>query len=82
MEGINFGLASYYRLMGEKQTAVAICSAVVDQVCRGLQFRTPEAITAVAHLPGVPLPAGDGDLGPLGDRHGLVRDPELLSRFS
>ena len=46
--GINFGLASYYRLMGEKQTAEAICSAVVDQVyAGGLQFRTPEAITAV-----------------------------------
>ncbi len=46
--GINFGLASYYRLMGDKQTAEAICSAVVTQVyCGGLQFRTPEAITAV-----------------------------------
>ena len=46
--GINFGLASYYRLMGEKTTAEAICMAVVDQVYRGgLQFRTPEAITAV-----------------------------------
>ncbi|WP_413439908.1 GH116 family glycosyl hydrolase [Synechococcus sp. MIT S1220] len=46
--GINFGLASYYRLMGEKKTAEAICSAVVDQVYSGgLQFRTPEAITAV-----------------------------------
>ena len=46
--GINFGIASYYRLMGEKQTAEAICSAVVEQVYGGgLQFRTPEAITAV-----------------------------------
>ena len=46
--GINFGLASYYRLMGEKDTAEAICSAVVNQVYSGgLQFRTPEAITAV-----------------------------------
>ena len=46
--GINFGLASYYRLMGDKATAEAICSAVVDQVyAGGLQFRTPEAITAV-----------------------------------
>ena len=45
--GINFGLASYYRLMGEKQTAEAICTAVVNQVYSGgLQFRTPEAITA------------------------------------
>ncbi|MEC7896633.1 MAG: GH116 family glycosyl hydrolase, partial [Cyanobacteriota bacterium] len=39
---------SYYRLMGEGQTAEAICSAVVEQVYSGgLQFRTPEAITAV-----------------------------------
>ena len=46
--GINFGLASYYRLMGESKTALAICSAVVGQVYSGgLQFRTPEAITAV-----------------------------------
>ncbi|WP_028952445.1 GH116 family glycosyl hydrolase [Synechococcus sp. CC9616] len=46
--GINFGLASYYRLMGEKDTAEAICSSVVNQVYSGgLQFRTPEAITAV-----------------------------------
>ncbi|QEY31958.1 bile acid beta-glucosidase [Synechococcus sp. RSCCF101] len=45
--GINFGLAAYYRLMGEGSTAEAICSAVVDQVYSGgLQFRTPEAITA------------------------------------
>ena len=46
--GINFGIASYYQLMGEGQTAEAICSAVVHQVYSGgLQFRTPEAITAV-----------------------------------
>ena len=46
--GINFGLASYYRLMGDTKTALAICSAVVGQVYSGgLQFRTPEAITAV-----------------------------------
>ena len=46
--GINFGIASYFRLMGEGQTAEAICSAVVEQVYSGgLQFRTPEAITAV-----------------------------------
>ncbi|MEB3333982.1 MAG: GH116 family glycosyl hydrolase [Cyanobacteriota bacterium] len=45
--GINFGLAAYYRLMGETTTALAITSAVVDQVYSGgLQFRTPEAITA------------------------------------
>ena len=46
--GINFGLAAYYRLMGETDTALAICEAVVKQVYEGgLQFRTPEAITAV-----------------------------------
>ena len=33
--GINFGIASYFRLMGEGQTAEAICSAVVDQVYSG-----------------------------------------------
>jgi non-lysosomal glucosylceramidase len=46
--GINFGLAAYYRLMGESSTAFAITGAVVEQVYSGgLQFRTPEAITAV-----------------------------------
>lgn len=46
--GINFGLAAYYRLMGDTDTALAICTAVVGQVYGGgLQFRTPEAITAV-----------------------------------
>ncbi len=46
--GINFGLAAYYRLMGESTTAFAITGAVVGQVYGGgLQFRTPEAITAV-----------------------------------
>jgi len=46
--GINFGLAAYYRLMGETATAFAITGAVVEQVYDGgLQFRTPEAITAV-----------------------------------
>ena len=46
--GINFGLAAYYRLMGERDTAFAITGAVVEQVYGGgLQFRTPEAITAV-----------------------------------
>jgi non-lysosomal glucosylceramidase len=46
--GINFGLAAYYRLMGDTTTALAITSAVVEQVYTGgLQFRTPEAITAV-----------------------------------
>ena len=45
--GINFGLAAYYHLMGEEATATAICSAVIAQVYGGgLQFRTPEAITA------------------------------------
>ncbi|MFN6132979.1 MAG: GH116 family glycosyl hydrolase [Synechococcaceae cyanobacterium] len=46
--GINFGLAAYFRLMGETKTALAITGAVVEQVyAGGLQFRTPEAITAV-----------------------------------
>lgn len=46
--GINFGLAAYYRLMGDGETAEAICLAVVHQVyAGGLQFRTPEAITGV-----------------------------------
>lgn len=45
--GINFGLAAYYRLMGQSGTAFAITGAVVRQVYEGgLQFRTPEAITA------------------------------------
>ncbi len=45
--GINFGLAAYYRLMGQSDTAFAISEAVVHQVYEGgLQFRTPEAITA------------------------------------
>ncbi len=46
--GINFGLAAYYRLMDQGDTALAICGAVVEQVYGGgLQFRTPEAITGV-----------------------------------
>lgn len=46
--GINFGLAAYYRLMDETGTALSITGAVVEQVyAGGLQFRTPEAITAV-----------------------------------
>jgi non-lysosomal glucosylceramidase len=46
--GINFGLAAYYRLMGDTSTAFAITGAVVEQVYSGgLQFRTPEAITGV-----------------------------------
>ncbi|BEV35711.1 GH116 family glycosyl hydrolase [Synechococcus sp. M16CYN] len=44
--GINFGVASYFRLMGQGSTASAITRAVVHQVYSGgLQFRTPEAIT-------------------------------------
>ena len=44
--GINFGLAAYYRLMGETNTALAITQAVVNQVyAGGMQFRTPEALT-------------------------------------
>jgi non-lysosomal glucosylceramidase len=45
--GINFGLAAYYRLMQDTPTALAICNAVVKQVYEGgMQFRTPEALTA------------------------------------
>ena len=45
--GINFGLAAYYRLMKDSNTALAICNAVVNQVYNGgMQFRTPEALTA------------------------------------
>ena len=44
--GINFGLAAYYRLMGETNTAWPSPKAVVNQVyAGGMQFRTPEALT-------------------------------------
>jgi non-lysosomal glucosylceramidase len=46
--GINFGLAAFLVQMGMKDEAFRTVYAVVQQVYdNGLQFRTPEAITAV-----------------------------------
>ncbi|NMG05774.1 bile acid beta-glucosidase [Brasilonema sp. UFV-L1] len=46
--GINFGLAAILVQMGMKDEAFRIAHAVVQQIYdNGLQFRTPEAITAV-----------------------------------
>ncbi|MDB9313813.1 GH116 family glycosyl hydrolase [Spirulina sp. CS-785/01] len=46
--GINFGLAAYMILMGMQEEAMKVTEAVVKQIYEnGLQFRTPEAITAV-----------------------------------
>ncbi|MEL6246577.1 MAG: GH116 family glycosyl hydrolase [Cyanobacteria bacterium J06627_15] len=46
--GINFGLAAFLAQMGYPERALEITEAVVQQVYRyGLQFRTPEAITAL-----------------------------------
>jgi non-lysosomal glucosylceramidase len=45
--GINFGLATFLLQMGLKAEALQLTEAVVRQVYdNGLQFRTPEAITA------------------------------------
>jgi non-lysosomal glucosylceramidase len=45
--GINFGLAAFMVQMGMQKEAFEITEAVVQQVYdHGLQFRTPEAITA------------------------------------
>ncbi|MCU0548945.1 MAG: GH116 family glycosyl hydrolase [Leptolyngbya sp. Prado105] len=45
--GINFGLAAFMMQMGMRSEAWAITESVVQQVYQhGLQFRTPEAITA------------------------------------
>ncbi|HEY9752016.1 MAG TPA: GH116 family glycosyl hydrolase [Coleofasciculaceae cyanobacterium] len=45
--GINFGLAAFLVQMGMKAEAMQITAAVVRQIYdNGLQFRTPEAITA------------------------------------
>ena len=45
--GINFGLAAFMVQMGMKDEAFQMAEAVVGQVYdNGLQFRTPEAITA------------------------------------
>ncbi|MEO1506058.1 MAG: GH116 family glycosyl hydrolase [Cyanobacteria bacterium J06633_23] len=46
--GINFGLAAFLAQMGKRDQAMAITEAVVRQIYdHGLQFRTPEAITAM-----------------------------------
>ncbi len=46
--GINFGLAAFLIQQGMKEEAFRLTEAVVRQVYEnGLQFRTPEAITAV-----------------------------------
>jgi non-lysosomal glucosylceramidase len=45
--GINFGLAAFMIQMGMKDEAFQLTEAVVQQIYNnGLQFRTPEAITA------------------------------------
>ncbi|MBF2073782.1 MAG: bile acid beta-glucosidase [Synechococcales cyanobacterium C42_A2020_086] len=45
--GINFGLAAFLLQMGLRQEALRLTEAVVRQIYdNGLQFRTPEAITA------------------------------------
>jgi non-lysosomal glucosylceramidase len=45
--GINFGLAAFLVQMGMKDEALKLTQAVVQQIYdNGLQFRTPEAITA------------------------------------
>lgn len=46
--GINFGLAAFFIQMGMKAEALELTEVVVKQIYEhGLQFRTPEAITAV-----------------------------------
>ena len=46
--GINFGLATFFAQMGRVDEAWSITEAVVHQIYTyGLQFRTPEAITAL-----------------------------------
>lgn len=46
--GINFGLAAFFAQMGQVDRAFEVTEAVVQQVYTyGLQFRTPEAITAL-----------------------------------
>lgn len=46
--GINFGLAAFLVQMGKSTEALTLTEVVVQQIYdNGLQFRTPEAITAV-----------------------------------
>lgn len=45
--GINFGLSAFLLQMGMKEEGLKLASAIVSQTyTNGLQFRTPEAITA------------------------------------
>lgn len=45
--GINFGLAAFLLQMGKKNEAFQLAQTVIDRLYEnGLQFRTPEAITA------------------------------------
>jgi non-lysosomal glucosylceramidase len=45
--GINFGIAAFLAQMGMREEALRLTETVVQQVYNnGLQFRTPEAITA------------------------------------
>jgi len=47
--GINFGLAAFLVQMGMKSEALRLTETVIQQIYdNGLQFRTPEAITAVS----------------------------------
>lgn len=51
--GINFGLAAFMLQMGMKDEAFKLAEAVVTQIYEnGLQFRTPEAITATGNFRG------------------------------
>jgi non-lysosomal glucosylceramidase len=46
--GINFGLAAFLIQMGMKEEGLKLTETVINQIyTNGLQFRTPEAITAV-----------------------------------
>lgn len=46
--GINFGLAAFLLQMGMKEEGLKLTETVIQQIYEnGLQFRTPEAITAV-----------------------------------
>ncbi|MGB7057516.1 MAG: glycoside hydrolase family 116 protein, partial [Geitlerinemataceae cyanobacterium] len=46
--GINFGLSAFLMQMGMKEEGLKLAEAIVSQTyTNGLQFRTPEAITAV-----------------------------------
>jgi non-lysosomal glucosylceramidase len=47
--GINFGIAAYLQTLGFEDQALQLTETVIQQIyANGLQFRTPEAITANA----------------------------------